>query len=278
MCKKIKLFMLIICMVISAFGSISSATTYKYKPVKKYNQRIVKKKFKRVNNFKKYKKIKSKRVNNKRKKRTQLQKKNITYSSKQNKNITYSYETINPEKYYFEKDKKEFVDSNNISNKVKFNEIKNVVFNDVNENMNESYNYEPYTINYKGKTFHLGSFTGNMLSSESVILTQREVDRGEIAIGFNDLDFTDGKMSFLMGHNPGIFSYLAQNYTEGDKITITDKNKITKDCILSTYAIHNYENGQNIDFDIIREDTEKILIQYCISGNRAEFLLATPIN
>lgn len=126
------------------------------------------------------------------------------------------------------------------------------------------------TLVFKGKEFKLGKHF-NLLSGPGVIEeSQRYIDAGNIAVQLGDLYNNDGKLSLISGHNPGIFTYLAENIKDGDQVTIYDRNGSVKTYTLTKWKTVNIDNNldhENAEInDVFLNPTklgDGIIIQYC---------------
>lgn len=129
---------------------------------------------------------------------------------------------------------------------------------------------------YKNKTFDIGMFTGDMMDKESVELTQNEVDSGHIPVTINDLDNFDNKLSYLTGHNPGVFDYIYKNFQNGDIVTIYDRYGSKQDYQMYKYYSAHYDNFSFPLYDKFEE--EGIAIQYCVAPNKVMILYGNPVH
>lgn len=112
-------------------------------------------------------------------------------------------------------------------------------------------------------------FTGSLMSNEAAY-TQYMVDLGVIASGRNPLDFSDGLNTHLMGHNPGVFSPLADTIHEGARYAITDHNgvrKIFEFTYVGEQRPYMTVNTQSVLDAVYGSPGEVVTLQYCAYGS-----------
>ena len=126
------------------------------------------------------------------------------------------------------------------------------------------------TLVFKGKEFKLGKHFNLLYGPGAIEESQRYIDAGNIAVQLGDLYNNDGKLSLISGHNPGIFTYLAENIKDGDQVTIYDRNGSVKTYTLTKWKTVNIDNNldhENTEInDVFLNPTklgDGIIIQYC---------------
>lgn len=122
----------------------------------------------------------------------------------------------------------------------------------------------------------------------SVFATQSYIDQGNIAQGYNSLNFNDGKMTYLCGHNPGVLSPLANYAGVGKQISVWDANGQKKDFVFKRvieiprgiYVGSSQAEAEAMSFlDNNMNDGEGIVLQYCSSDNYTKLVwILSPVN
>ena len=145
------------------------------------------------------------------------------------------------------------------------------------------------TIVFEQTILPVGKFTMNSAYDvESVFATQNYIDQGNIAQGYNALNFNDGKMTYLCGHNPGVMSSLANYAGVGKQISVWDANGQKKDFIFERvieiprgiYVGSTQAEAEVMSFlDNNMDDGEGIVLQYCSSDNYTKLVwILSPVN
>lgn len=122
----------------------------------------------------------------------------------------------------------------------------------------------------------------------SVFATQSYIDQGNIAQGYNPLDFNDGKMTYLCGHNPGVLAPIANYAGVGKQISVWDANGQKKDFVFKRvieiprgiYVGSSQSEAEAMAFlDNNMNDGEGIVLQYCSSDNYTKLIwILSPVN
>lgn len=122
----------------------------------------------------------------------------------------------------------------------------------------------------------------------SVFATQSYIDQGNIAQGYNPLDFNDGKMTYLCGHNPGVLAPLANYAGVGKQVSVWDANGQKKDFVFKRvieiprgiYVGSSQSEAEAMAFlDNNMNDGEGIVLQYCSSDNYTKLIwILSPVN
>lgn len=135
----------------------------------------------------------------------------------------------------------------------------------------------------------IGKFTMNSAYDvQSVFATQNYIDQGNIAQGYNLLNFNDGKMTYLCGHNPGVLAPLANYAGVGKQVSVWDANGQKKDFVFKRvieiprgiYVGSSQAENEVMSFlDNNMNDGEGIVLQYCSSDNYTKLVwILSPIN
>lgn len=122
----------------------------------------------------------------------------------------------------------------------------------------------------------------------SVFATQSYIDQGNIAQGYNPLNFNDGKMTYLCGHNPGVLAPLANYAGVGKQVSVWDANGQKKDFVFKRvieiprgiYVGSSQAEAEVMSFlDNNMNDGEGIVLQYCSSDNYTKLVwILSPVN
>lgn len=145
------------------------------------------------------------------------------------------------------------------------------------------------TIAFGSTVLPIGKLTMNSAHDvPSVFATQSYIDQGNIAQGYNSLNFNDGKMTYLCGHNPGVLSPLANYAGVGKQISVWDANSQKKDFVFKRvieiprgiYVGSSQAEAEAMAFlDNNMNDGEGIVLQYCSSDNYTKLIwILSPVN
>lgn len=145
------------------------------------------------------------------------------------------------------------------------------------------------TIAFGSTVLPVGKLTMNSAYDvPSVFATQSYIDQGNIAQGYNPLDFNDGKMTYLCGHNPGILAPIANYAGVGKQISVWDANGQKKDFVFKRvieiprgiYVGSSQAEAEAMAFlDNNMNDGEGIVLQYCSSDNYTKLIwILSPVN
>lgn len=138
-------------------------------------------------------------------------------------------------------------------------------------------------ISFDGKDLPIGDFTlPNIYSDLSA--SQHAIDAGQIVQGYNTIDVTDGKSTYLAGHNPGVMTPL-EAYAQIDKvITIHDRNgeardyRFTNMIPTSTYG-HAMSPEAIAYMNAHMSDHEGLVIQWCRNDlNQMQLWILDPVD
>lgn len=145
------------------------------------------------------------------------------------------------------------------------------------------------TIAFGQTVLPIGKLTMNSAHDvPSVFATQSYIDQGNIAQGYNPLDFNDGKMTYLCGHNPGVLAPIANYAGVGKQISVWDVNGQKKDFVFKRvieiprgiYVGSSQAEAEAMAFlDNNMNDGEGIVLQYCSSDNYTKLIwILSPVN
>lgn len=145
------------------------------------------------------------------------------------------------------------------------------------------------TIAFGSTVLPVGKLTMNSAHDvPSVFATQSYIDQGNIAQGYNPLDFNDGKMTYLCGHNPGVLAPIANYAGVGKQISVWDANGQKKDFVFKRvieiprgiYVGSSQAEAEAMAFlDNNMNDGEGIVLQYCSSDNYTKLIwILSPVN
>ena len=145
------------------------------------------------------------------------------------------------------------------------------------------------TIAFGQTVLPIGKLTMNSAHDvPSVFATQSYIDQGNIAQGYNPLDFNDGKMTYLCGHNPGVLAPIANYAGVGKQISVWDANGQKKDFVFKRvieiprgiYVGSSQSEAEAMAFlDNNMNDGEGIVLQYCSSDNYTKLIwILSPVN
>lgn len=145
------------------------------------------------------------------------------------------------------------------------------------------------TIAFGSTVLPVGKLTMNSAHDvPSVFTTQSYIDQGNIAQGYNPLDFNDGKMTYLCGHNPGVLAPIANYAGVGKQISVWDANGQKKDFVFKRvieiprgiYVGSSQAEAEAMAFlDNNMNDGEGIVLQYCSSDNYTKLIwILSPVN
>lgn len=145
------------------------------------------------------------------------------------------------------------------------------------------------TIAFGQTVLPIGKLTMNSAHDvPSVFATQSYIDQGNIAQGYNPLDFNDGKMTYLCGHNPGVLAPIANYAGVGKQISVWDANGQKKDFVFKRvieiprgiYVGSSQAEAEAMAFlDNNMNDGEGIVLQYCSSDNYTKLIwILSPVN
>lgn len=145
------------------------------------------------------------------------------------------------------------------------------------------------TIAFGQTVLPVGKLTMNSAHDvPSVFATQSYIDQGNIAQGYNPLNFNDGKMTYLCGHNPGVLAPIANYAGVGKQISVWDANGQKKDFVFKRvieiprgiYVGSSQSEAEAMAFlDNNMNDGEGIVLQYCSSDNYTKLIwILSPVN
>lgn len=145
------------------------------------------------------------------------------------------------------------------------------------------------TIAFGQTVLPIGKLTMNSAHDvPSVFATQSYIDQGNIAQGYNPLDFNDDKMTYLCGHNPGVLAPLANYAGVGKQVSVWDANGQKKDFVFKRvieiprgiYVGSSQAEAEVMSFlDNNMNDGEGIVLQYCSSDNYTKLVwILSPVN
>ena len=145
------------------------------------------------------------------------------------------------------------------------------------------------TIAFGQVVLPIGKLTMNSAHDvPSVFATQSYIDQGNIAQGYNPLNFNDGKMTYLCGHNPGVLAPLANYAGVGKQVSVWDANGQKKDFVFKRvieiprgiYVGSSQAEAEVMSFlDNNMNDGEGIVLQYCSSDNYTKLVwILSPVN
>lgn len=145
------------------------------------------------------------------------------------------------------------------------------------------------TIAFGQTVLPIGKLTMNSAHDvPSVFATQSYIDQGNIAQGYNPLNFNDGKMTYLCGHNPGVLAPLANYAGVGKQVSVWDANGQKKDFVFKRvieiprgiYVGSSQAEVEAMAFlDNNMNDGEGIVLQYCSSDNYTKLIwILSPVN
>ena len=145
------------------------------------------------------------------------------------------------------------------------------------------------TIAFGSTVLPVGKLTMNSAHDvPSVFATQSYIDQGNIAQGYNPLNFNDGKMTYLCGHNPGVLAPIANYAGVGKQISVWDANGQKKDFVFKRvieiprgiYVGSSQSEAEAMAFlDNNMNDGEGIVLQYCSSDNYTKLIwILSPVN
>lgn len=140
------------------------------------------------------------------------------------------------------------------------------------------------TIAFGSTVLPVGKLTMNSAHDvPSVFATQSYIDQG-----YNPLDFNDGKMTYLCGHNPGVLAPIANYAGVGKQISVWDANGQKKDFVFKRvieiprgiYVGSSQAEAEAMAFlDNNMNDGEGIVFQYCSSDNYTKLIwILSPVN
>lgn len=138
-------------------------------------------------------------------------------------------------------------------------------------------------ISFDGKDLPIGDFTlPNIYSDLSA--SQHAIDAGQIVQGYNTIDVTDGKSTYLAGHNPGVMTPLEAYAQIGKVITIHDRNgeardyRFTNMIPTSTYG-HAMSPEAIAYMNTHMSDHEGLVIQWCRNDlNQMQLWILDPVD
>lgn len=145
------------------------------------------------------------------------------------------------------------------------------------------------TIAFGQVVLPIGKLTMNSAHDvPSVFATQSYIDQVNIAQGYNPLNFNDGKMTYLCGHNPGVLAPLANYAGVGKQVSVWDTNGQKKDFVFKRvieiprgiYVGSSQAEAEVMSFlDNNMNDGEGIVLQYCSSDNYTKLVwILSPVN
>lgn len=138
-----------------------------------------------------------------------------------------------------------------------------------------------------GHLIPVGTLQARNLFIESAETLQAYIDQGLVGQAWYELDNHDGRVTYMAGHNPGVFSPLAQYAQIGRTFRVWDKNGTAR-----TYRFDNvYETSmyareeENVNDEVVNymhqhmEDHEGIILQWCRSERGVmQVWLASPVD
>lgn len=139
------------------------------------------------------------------------------------------------------------------------------------------------TISFDHQNLPVGDFTLPNIYSD-LTPSQTALNAGQIVQGYNTIDVTDGKSTYLAGHNPGVMAPLAAYAQIGKTLDIHDKNGNVK-TYRFTNMIPTSLNGHAMSSEAINylnthmSDHEGLVIQWCRRDlNQMQLWLLDPVN
>ena len=126
---------------------------------------------------------------------------------------------------------------------------------------------------------------GSLYVSGSGPIMQRYIDQGFVGQGWHELDHTDGKVTYLAGRNPGVFSEFAKYAAVGKTFVMYDTAGRRKEFRLTRLMqtpISTRVGGVSEEIRwylyLHMEDHEGIVIQYCRSDlDQLQLWIAEPV-
>ena len=139
--------------------------------------------------------------------------------------------------------------------------------------------FDNLTIDVSDKT------VGSLYVSGSGRIIQSYIDQGLVAQAWNPLDNNDGKVTYLAGHNPGVFSGLASIIHIGQTFSVYDSFGNKKEYkFVNMYETPMDVAGGGVDINVRTYcyyhmyDHEGIVIQFCRSERGImQFWIADPV-
>lgn len=111
---------------------------------------------------------------------------------------------------------------------------------------------------------------------------QNKIDSGAIVVPYSAPKVTDGRSSYLAGHNPGVMSYLA-NLKVGDAVRLSDSTHFRDYRVIQSINgavsyFHEMDNLGNYGADeyAVGVSEEHLVLQFCIGGKN-RLWLAVPV-
>ena len=126
-------------------------------------------------------------------------------------------------------------------------------------------------LNVNGNLIPVGSLQAHDLFVESADRLQDYIDLGYVGTAWHELDNHDGLVTYMAGHNPGVFSPLANYAQIGRTFQVWDKNgNVRTYQFVDMYesSLYGLEEDQ-VDGKIVNymynhmNDHEGILLQWC---------------
>lgn len=139
------------------------------------------------------------------------------------------------------------------------------------------------TITFDNQSLPIGDFTlPNIYSDLSA--SQAAIDAGQIVQGYNTIDVTDGKSTYLAGHNPGVMTPLEAYAQIGKVITIHDRNGEARDYrftnMIPTSTYGHAMSPEAISYmNTHMSDHEGLVIQWCRNDlNQMQLWILDPVD
>lgn len=142
------------------------------------------------------------------------------------------------------------------------------VINTTNQNLRQAFIH-------KGVVYQTSGFVAaaNTRNETDFTLLQNVIDSGQIGVLFNTIAL-DGKPTHVAGHNPGVFSRIANTIQYGDIIKAYDDNGMEIQYRVQNIFVQNnradqgdtYITNENLSNYVMRDiyNREDFVIQYCI--------------
>lgn len=135
------------------------------------------------------------------------------------------------------------------------------------------------------RSFDVGDrVVGSLYVQGSGQIIQSYIDRGLVAQGWNELDNSDGMVTYLAGHNPGVLSDFANWVEVGKTITVYDSTGNAKSYRMNRVMetpMNRPVNGVSsevIDYTYYHMyDHEGLVIQFCKDNSVMQLWIAEPV-
>ena len=133
--------------------------------------------------------------------------------------------------------------------------------------------YSPGTITVEGQEIPIiqSGYVGSTLTGGETQAAQGVIDGGSVASAVNPLNVSDGLNTHIMGHNPGVFSPIANTIQNGKKYVITDYSGTSK--VYEFYYVGQISEYTPVEpssaiYQALFSNGESVTIQYCAYGTR----------